>query len=176
MVESVWNIKVRDTNSATRITAKFKLLKRVLKRWSKDISHLNKVIEECDTVLAVLDKLEEQRTLFRQDSNFRKVLKNHILKLLKYKKEYWRKRYTIRRTKFGDEITKFFHAAATKRYRQNTITRVTDHNEKAAALWETYKQRMGSTTNPRLHSNLEKLVQRNGNLEQLPASVAEEEY
>jgi len=41
---------------------------------------------------------------------------------LKHQKDYWKKRYTIRWTKFGDESTKFFHAAATERYRINTIT------------------------------------------------------
>jgi hypothetical protein len=46
----------------------------------------------------------------------------HILKLLQNQKEYWRKRYTVRWTKFGDESTKKFHAAATERYRFNTIT------------------------------------------------------
>ena len=42
--------------------------------------------------------------------------------LLKHQKEYWKKRYTIRWTKFSDESTNFFHAAATERYRLNTIT------------------------------------------------------
>jgi hypothetical protein len=54
--------------------------------------------------------------------NFRKNLKMHILKLLQNQKEYWRKRYTVRWTKFGDESTKKIHAAATERYRFNTIT------------------------------------------------------
>jgi hypothetical protein len=71
------------------------------------------MIDQCNEVLSVLDKLEEQRPLFTQESNFRDILKKHILKLLKFKQEYWRKRYTVRWTKFGDENTKFFHAAAT---------------------------------------------------------------
>ena len=58
------------------------------------------------------------------------------------KKEYWNKRYTIRWTKMGDEGTKKFHAAATERYRINTITNlivedgrtVTEHSEKVALL------------------------------------------
>jgi hypothetical protein len=59
---------------------------------------------------------------------------------LKYKNDYWRQRYTVRWVKFGDELTKFFHAAATERYSHNTITtihdeddrEVTDHGEKVA--------------------------------------------
>jgi hypothetical protein len=50
-------------------------------------------------------------------------------------------RYTVRWTKFGDENTKFFHAAATERFKQNTIISledqdgriVVDHFQKAAA-------------------------------------------
>jgi hypothetical protein len=116
--------------------------------------------------LEILDSLEEQRPLFLQEFNFRKILKNHILKLLKHQKDYWKKRYTIRWTKFGDESTKFFHAAATERYRINTITSletedgrsVCDHNEKAALLLEEYKQRMGYTTRPDMLYNLSQLV------------------
>jgi hypothetical protein len=57
-----------------------------------------------------------------QERNFRNILKKHILKMLQYQKEYWKKRYTVRWTKLGDERTKFFHAAATECYRLNTIT------------------------------------------------------
>jgi hypothetical protein len=51
---------------------------------------------------------------------------------------------------FGDEPTKFFHAAATERYRLNTIKSIkndegrdlSEHDEKAAVLWNTYRNRM----------------------------------
>lgn len=98
----VWNINVRTTNSATRISAKFKLLRQVLEKWSKKLSNLSGKIKNCNPVLETLDALEEQRPLFLQEYNFRLILKEHILKLLRYKKEYWKKRYTIRWTKFGD--------------------------------------------------------------------------
>ena len=122
MVNSVWNSNISATNSATRITAKFKLLRAALKKWSKGLSNLSCLIKNCNSTLEILDTLEEQRPLFLQEFNFRKILKKHILKLLKHQKDYWKKRYTIRWTKFGDESTKFFHAAATERYRINTIT------------------------------------------------------
>jgi hypothetical protein len=102
----------------------------------------------------VLDKLEENRTLFVQERNFRSILKRHILKLLQWQKEYWKKRYTVRWIKLGNESTKFFHAAATERFRINTITSldtedgrvITDHMKKAALLWEEYKNRLGCST------------------------------
>ena len=38
LVQNTWNTEVKATNSVTRVTAKFKLLRRVLKKWSKGIS------------------------------------------------------------------------------------------------------------------------------------------
>lgn len=122
MVESIWQALVRGQNVAGRIAAKFKNLRRGLKKWSQHISKLAKLIKNCNEVLEVLDKLEDQRQLCIQERNFKKILKKHILTLLKYQNEYWRKRYTMRWVKLGDEDTKFFHAAATERYRINTIT------------------------------------------------------
>jgi hypothetical protein len=79
-------------------------------------------LKHCNLTLAVLDKLEENRPLFTQEYNFRKILKKHILKVLQWQKEYWRKRYTVRWTMLADESTKFFHATATETFKINTIT------------------------------------------------------
>jgi CRISPR/Cas system Type II protein with McrA/HNH and RuvC-like nuclease domain len=121
-----------------------------------------------------LDTLEEQITLFIQEYNFRKILEDHTLKLLRYKKEYWKKRYTVRWTKRGDEGTKFFHVAATERYRLNAITdlisedgNVSDHNEEVALLLEDLRKRMGCTTNTTMLYYLSQLVQPGENIENL---------
>ena len=167
LVKSVWTSNVRASNSATRISSKFKLLRAALKKWSKKLSNLSRLIKICNDNLEVLDSLEEQRPLFIQEFNFRRILKAHILRLHGYKKEYWKKRYTVRWTKLGDEGTKFFHAAATERYRINTITSltaedgrsITEHNEKAALLLEAFKKRMGCSSNPTMLYNLDHLVQ-----------------
>ena len=61
----------------------------------------------------------------------------------------------------------FFDAAATERYRLNTITSleteegrsVYEHSEKASLLLEEYNHRMGSTTNPTMLFDLTQLVQ-----------------
>jgi hypothetical protein len=118
-------------------------------------------------VLAVMDKLEENRFLVVQERNFRRILKKHILMLLKAQKEYWTKRYTVRSTKLRDESTKFFHVAATKRFRFNTITSLdtpdgrllSRHAEKAAHLWDEYKNMLGSSMQPTMRFNLQELVQ-----------------
>jgi hypothetical protein len=59
---------------------------------------------------------------------------------------------------FGDEPTKFFHATATERYRLNTIKSIKDeegrelskHEENVAVLWNTYRSKMGESTNPKV--------------------------
>lgn len=105
-----------------------------------------------------MDKLEEQRVLATQEANFREIIKKEIAKLLKYKNEYWRQRFIVRWVKFGDEPTKFFLASITERYRLNTITsfqdedgrEIVNHAEKAAIPWNTYRDRMGATENPKM--------------------------
>lgn len=62
-----------------------------------------------------------------------------------------KKRCTYRWAVKGQENTKYFHARATERYRRNVITTITlengsvieDHNEKAAAFFTSFKNKMG---------------------------------
>jgi hypothetical protein len=73
------------------------------------------------------------------------------LNLLEAKRNYWRKRSTIHWVKFGDENMKLFHSIATQNYRSNHISHlqlsdgsvVVDHDQKAAILWNSYKDRLG---------------------------------
>jgi hypothetical protein len=61
-----------------------------------------------------------------------------------------------------DESIKFFHAAATERFRLNTITSidteegrtVTTHSEKEVVLWDEYRNRLGFTAQTQMHFNL----------------------
>jgi hypothetical protein len=72
-----------------------------------------------------------------------------VLQLLQNQKVYWKKRYTGRWTKLGDESTKCFHVAATEMYMINTITSLdieegrvaTSHPEKGAILWEEFRKK-----------------------------------
>jgi hypothetical protein len=71
VVSNAWNKQLVAASSAARMVAKFKNLKYDLKKWSRSISNLKSLINNCDEVIIVLDKLEEQRTLFLQESNIR---------------------------------------------------------------------------------------------------------
>jgi hypothetical protein len=90
-----------------------------------------------------------------------------ILKFLHNQKVNWKQRYIVRWTKLGDESTKIFHATATERYILNTITSLTidddksvsDHCEKAALLWEEYRNRLGQSVQIEMHFDLSNLIQ-----------------
>jgi hypothetical protein len=96
IVQHTWENQVQATNSTTTIAVKFKTLRRVLKRWIKGISNLSKRIQNYNDAILVIDKLVEQRQIYITESNFRKIIKMQIKKLLKYMNNYWRQRYTIR--------------------------------------------------------------------------------
>jgi hypothetical protein len=77
IVKSVGLTDVRATNSATRVVAKFKQLRKVLKKWAKGLSKLKEQIKQCNAVLLIMDKLEENRDLYPPERNFRQILKKH---------------------------------------------------------------------------------------------------
>jgi hypothetical protein len=88
MVETIWDSEFSCPSSSTRIAAKLKLLRRVLKRQAKGISTLKAQLKNCNEVLLILDKLEENRPLYFTERNFRSILKSHILKILQWQKYY----------------------------------------------------------------------------------------
>jgi hypothetical protein len=166
VVEAAWSRNPNCSNSATKITAKFKNLRKVLKKWGLGLSKLKTLIKSCNEVLSILDKLEECRPLNHPKRSFRNILKKRIAELLKNQKDYWKKRYSVRWTKLGDESTKFFHAAATERYRNNIITSldsedgrmVSDHSEKADLIWEDFRKRLSYSVQPKMRFDLANLM------------------
>ena len=88
----------------------------------------------------------------------------------------------MRWTKFRNENTKKFHAAATERFRHNTITSletedgriVYDHFQKAALLFENSKARMGQTTEPHMHYCLDELINEHDGLDCISAPFTKE--
>jgi hypothetical protein len=87
-VEQLWALPVHRDNAALKILAKLKVLRRGLKAWSSELSKLNKLINNSNFVLTMLDGLEEQRPLSVIERNFRKLLKSHLITLLEAKRTY----------------------------------------------------------------------------------------
>lgn len=166
IVQTSWNAPIKASSSATRISAKLKRLRYALKKWSKTFSKPKLLIENTNRILLQLDNLEELRQLTVPEGNFRRILKAHLLRLLRYQSEYWKKRCTYWWAVKGEENTKYFQAHATKRYRRNSIANillpdgnlVESHDEKAAAFLECFKNRMGSSNTPTYDFELADLI------------------
>jgi hypothetical protein len=73
--------------------------------------------------------------------------------LLNIQKIYWKQRAAIRWVSDGDICSRFFHAHATIRHRNNSIATLTDdngitfleHELKSGLLWDAFKCRLGSS-------------------------------
>lgn len=88
VVQQTWNKHCYAPNSAAVLCKKLKNLWYALKHWSKGISRLSLMIENSNKALLEIDGIEDMRTLTVPETNFRKILKEHLLTLLNYKKLY----------------------------------------------------------------------------------------
>lgn len=113
-----------------------------------------------------MENIELLRDLSIQEWNFRNILCDKLLNLLKVQKAYWKQRGKIRWIKEGDAGTKFFHAHATVRHRKNAIsslvndqgTVISDHTQKAELIWDSFKQRLGLNAFEGMQFNLNELL------------------
>jgi hypothetical protein len=60
VVELHWNTSPYFANAAQTLNAKFRQVRACLKHWSKELSKLSKLINNCNFVIALLDGLEDQ--------------------------------------------------------------------------------------------------------------------
>lgn len=171
-------------HTATKtISSKFKSLRSVLKKWSKNISNLKLLIANCNTVICFLDGLEDRRGLFNPEVNLGSAVRKQLEFWLRCKNLYWRNRFTVNRIKLGDECTKFFHGMATISYKHNSIPRllnehgiwVQDHGSKAGLLWTSFKNRLGVTENPEMFFDLGALIDSIDGLEDIAAPFQHDE-
>ena len=178
-----WTSTPANSDAARTISSKFKALRARLKDWSKHLSNLRMLISNCNQVIGFLDALEDIRGLFNPEANLRAVVKKQLQIWLRYKNLYWRNRYTVNRIKLGDECTKFFHGMATISYRRNSIAQIMndqgiwihDHEGKAGLLWNSFRNRMGTTSSPTMLFDLSSLVTPVNDLDSLAAPILQEE-
>lgn len=146
-----WNNSPMYANAAKNIASKLKHVRARLRKWSRNLSNLNKLIYNSNWVLMLMDGLEEQRSLSRLESAFIRLVKSHLATLLESKRVYWKQRNTIRWVTLGDENSSYFHAIATISHKKNFIVSIsgpdgdliTNHDQKANLFWEAYKDRLG---------------------------------
>jgi hypothetical protein len=166
-VISGWNCPGSILDSARMLSAKFKNLRKVIREWRKSLPNLSLAIEKIKLVLNFLETIELFRDLSLPEWNFRNLVTEKLIYLLKQQRTYWKQRGKIRWVKEGDAGTRFFHSHATIRHRKNNITSLLDplgnhlvgHGCKAELLWNSYKDRMGQSDFNRMILNLEQLLQ-----------------
>jgi hypothetical protein len=75
-------------DSAKKIMAKFKNLKRVLRWWYAQISNLATTIQNNKMVMNFLDNMEEHRYLSLEEWNFRQIVQENFNGLLEQQRIY----------------------------------------------------------------------------------------
>ena len=85
MVEQHWNYTPYYANAAQTLNGKFKQVRSGPKKRSKNLANLSRYINNFNFVMAMLNGLEDQRTLSRLESRFRLKVKAHLLDHLKLK-------------------------------------------------------------------------------------------
>ena len=116
-----WKGPEHIKDHAKMLTAKFKNLRRELKEWKSTLPKLALAIEKIKLVLHFLETIELFRDLSLPEWNFRNMVSEKLIFLLKQQRTYWRQREKVRWVK-GDAATKKIHAHATIKHRNNKIT------------------------------------------------------
>jgi hypothetical protein len=75
-------------DSAKKIMAKFKNLRRVLRWWYAQISNLATTIQNNKMVMNFLDNMEEHRYLSLEEWNFRQIVQENFNGLLEQQRIY----------------------------------------------------------------------------------------
>ena len=88
IVQHGWSLPTFQSDSGKVITVKFKNLRRVIRAWQSQLSNLKANIANVKLVLSFLGLLEEFRDLSLQEWNFRHILEQRLVSLLKQQKIY----------------------------------------------------------------------------------------
>jgi len=88
VVQQSWSGSSNQTEPAKRLTAKFKALRENLKNWQSGFYTISGRIKEIKLVLYFLETLELLRDLSVSEWNFKNLVCNKLISLLKQKREY----------------------------------------------------------------------------------------
>jgi hypothetical protein len=109
---------IHYSDATKRITAKFILLRRELKKWSRTLSSIKEDIVDLNSLISLIDAIENFGDLSSKESNFRLAMKNHLAILLKKQLVYWKQRGKIKWVTLGDDNSRFFHSMASSQKRK----------------------------------------------------------
>jgi hypothetical protein len=123
-----WTQSLFQPDPAKRLMAKFKQARKVIQGWHKSLLNLAKLIVKVETIIQLMDFIEESRDLIIQEWNLKDVLVHHLHDLLSKQRTYWKQRGQIKWATLGDAGTKFFLVNATTKHRHNLILSLEDDN------------------------------------------------
>jgi CRISPR/Cas system-associated endonuclease Cas1 len=115
-------------DKAKAITGKFKNMRKFLRNWQQKLSGLKRNIENVESILSLLEIIEESRDLTVAEWNFKEELNAKLNQLLEQQRTYWKQRGKVRWVKDGDAGTKLFHANAAIKHRNNLIAQLQKRN------------------------------------------------
>jgi hypothetical protein len=147
------------------------------------LPNINKTVENSKLIVQLLDFVEERKDLTIQEWGFRNKLSIHVQSLLEQQKVYWKQRGNIKWATCGDAGTKLFHANATVRHKQNSITTlrnysghdISSHEGKAEILYDEFKKRLGTSDFTSMGVDLNTLIHATEDLSCLESPLTEEE-
>lgn len=156
------------TDAAGNLVANLKKSRFATKNWIKAHKLTNDNISDCSLLIDFLDSIEEARPLSTAEFTLRDLVQDKLADLHRCKAIYWKQRSKIKRIKASDENTKFFHAHASHRFRNNGIhslllqgSQVFDHDTKADALYEFFYETLGGSANTTWDFHLQDLYPEN---------------
>lgn len=156
MLRSVWHAgsALAGGGAVGELAARLKDTRRAAKVWSKN-KHTPFLINNCKFIIKLLDLLEEYRFLHAGEAMLRALCKEKLSLLLRARASYWKQRGKVRVIRDADENTKFHHAHASHRLRQNQIkalevdgARYTRHSDKARILDDHFTRLLGASVEP----------------------------
>lgn len=122
VVNLEWNRMCFDGNPSRIFVLKLKGLKVFFKSWNKDSGlSLKADMERITKSIVELDRLEEERNLYREDRVERERLRKELQVVVCKEESFWRQRSRINWLKEGDRNTNFFHKVASQRRNSNDI-------------------------------------------------------
>lgn len=147
IIWQAWSIQTNLQDPTKIITAKFKNLRRILKTQKANVSSLGQMIQNVKATIYLLESIELIRDLSLSERNFRDLLCEKLVFLLKMQRTFLKQRGKIRWIKEGDVGTRFFHVHATISNRTNTISTLStknssilsSHDQKAKLIWQSLK-------------------------------------
>ena len=95
-------------DAAKALTAKFKNLRKILKKWTKTLSNLKQNIMNVKLTLSFLNFIEDTRDLTIVEWNFRALLEEKLISLFQQQKSYWKQNGAVKWVTLGDASTNFF--------------------------------------------------------------------